>query len=247
MSSESFLKDEIRRRVIYPLVIGVLMIGSGIIATLVIGLQLTHFLSESAKSPFLTTRIVINTGIFWAEKWHVVTSVLLAAALIFWACSKTKKGKKALGTLFLRLPVISSITKKVNITRTIKKLNLLLNSGTPLARSLEIISKETGNFYYTEAIAAAAEKVRAGEKLSAALKPYPKLFPMTIVQMIEVGEATGETLNILKKAGDFFEGETVIDIRNLAAVIERILLLIIGGLVGFFVASVIQPLILFVF
>jgi type IV pilus assembly protein PilC len=87
----------------------------------------------------------------------------------------------------------------------------------------------------------AAEKVRKGEKLSDVLKPYQEIYPFGTIEMIEVGEETGETTEILTKLADFFEEEVARTTKNLVSIIEPILMLVIGGAVGFFAVSMIQP------
>jgi len=106
---------------------------------------------------------------------------------------------------------------------------------------LEIVSGTLGNIYYREAILQAADKVRKGQKLSLALKPFGSIYPPIVFQMIEVGEETGETSAILSKLADFFEEEISNATKNLASVIEPILMLIIGGAIGFFAISMVQP------
>jgi len=90
-------------------------------------------------------------------------------------------------------------------------------------------------------MAEAAEKVRKGEKLSEALKAHQNIYPFTVIQMIEVGEETGETSKILSKLADYYEEEVTRATKNLASVIEPILMLAIGAAIGFFAVSMIQP------
>ncbi len=135
--------------------------------------------------------------------------------------------KKSLDGLVLKMPIIFPIAKKINIARAMRA----------LARPSEVISV---NSCYQEAIIRAMEKLKRGEKLSQSLKNYPDLFPLMVIQMIEVGEETGGMANILKKLGDFFEEEASNDVKKLAAIIELALMIIMGGVIGFFLVSLIQ-------
>ena len=144
-------------------------------------------------------------------------------------------------SLFLRIPIISPIIKKANSASTIRTLSSLFASGVPIVRSLEIVSAALGNVYFREAMAESAERVRKGSKLSEALRPYQDIYPSIIIQMIEVGEETGETSAVLGKLADFFETEVGDATKNLSAIIEPVLMLIIGAVVGFFAISMIQP------
>ena len=144
-------------------------------------------------------------------------------------------------SLSLKIPIISPIIKKTNSASTVRTLSSLFASGVPIVRSLEIVSESLGNIYFREAMAQAAEKVRKGSKLSEALRPYQDIYPSIIIQMIEVGEETGETSDVLGKLADFFETEVGNATKNLSAIIEPVLMLIIGAVVGFFAISMIQP------
>jgi len=123
----------------------------------------------------------------------------------------------------------------------VRTLSSLISSGVPIVRSLEVVSGTLGNVYFKEAINEAAKKVRGGEKLSDALKPYQNIYPLVVIQMIAVGEETGETSKILAQLSDFFEEEVGRATKNLASVIEPVIMLIIGAAVGFFAISMVQP------
>ena len=143
--------------------------------------------------------------------------------------------------LLLRVPIISPIVRKTNSASMIRTLSSLISSGVPIVRSLEVVSGTLGNVYFKESIREAAEKVRKGEKLSEALKPYQNIYPLIVVQMIAVGEETGETSNILAQLATFFEEEVGRATDNLTSLIEPVIMLIIGAAVGFFAISMVQP------
>ena len=152
-----------------------------------------------------------------------------------------KEGKKIIDKLTLKAPIISSIVIKTNSASTVRTLSSLITAGVPIVRSLEVTSGTLGNIYFKTAMAEAAEKVRKGGKLSEALKPYQDIYPPIVIQMIAVGEETGETSSILAKLAEFFEGEVATATKNLTAVIEPVLMIIIGAAIGFFAISMIQP------
>ena len=143
--------------------------------------------------------------------------------------------------IFLKVPIISPLIKKINSASTIRTLSSLIAAGVPIVRSLEIVSGVLGNIYYRKAISEAAQKVKKGKKLSDALEGYQEIYPVIVIQMIRVGEETGETSKILGKLADFFEEEVGNVTKNLTSVIEPVLMLLIGGAIGFFAVSMIQP------
>ena len=110
-----------------------------------------------------------------------------------------------------------------------------------MVKALEIISGTMGNIYFRESLEEAAEKVRKGARLSETLKPYDNLYLPIIIQMIEVGEETGETSQILNQLADFLEDEVSNATKNMASLIEPLLMLMVGAAVGFFAISMLQP------
>ncbi|MFH1575352.1 MAG: type II secretion system F family protein [Candidatus Nealsonbacteria bacterium] len=241
MEREYSLKSKIQEAMMYPSVIILAMMGIGIMMLVMVVPNLAKTFEELEAELPLTTKIVIGLGTFLAEKWHFAIFLMIIFLFLGRIFLKTKKGKTMFDTMLLKLPVISMIVKKTNSAYTVRTLGSLVAAGVPLVRSLEIVAQTLGNVFYKTAIMDSLEKVKKGEKLSASLGCYHNLYPLMVVQMIEVGEETGETSAILEKLGDFFEEEISQATRNLAAVIEPILMLIIGGVVGFFAISMVQP------
>ena len=241
MERENELKSKIMGAMIYPAVIVCAMIGIGILMLIVVVPQLALTFKELNIELPPTTRLVIFLGTFMAEKWYLMILIVLGILLLLRVASRTKTGKILIDNITLKIPIISGIVKKTNSAQTTRTLGSLITAGVPIVRSLEIVSGALSNIYFKTAVAAAAEKVKKGEKLFVALSPYQNIFPSVVLQMIEVGEETGETSSILAKLADFFEEEVGNATKNLSAVIEPVLMLIVGGIVGFFAISMIQP------
>ena len=141
----------------------------------------------------------------------------------------------------LKTPVFGNIIRKTNAALMTRTLSSLIASGVPIVRSLEITSQVVGNVYFQDSLAVCAKSVAKGGKLSASLKEYGHLYPIVVVQMVEVGEETGETGHILGKLAEFYEEEVGQITKNLTSIIEPILMLVVGIAVGFFAVSMIQP------
>ena len=241
MERENELKSKIMGAMIYPAVIVCAMIGIGILMLIVVVPQLALTFKELNIELPLTTRLVIFLGTFMAEKWYLMILIILGILLLLRVALRTKTGRILIDNITLKIPIISGIVKKTNSAQTTRTLGSLITAGVPIVRSLEIISGSLSNIYFKTAVAKAAEKVKKGEKLFEALSPYQDIFPSIVLQMIEVGEETGETSTILIKLAEFFEEEVANATKNLSAVIEPVLMLIIGGIVGFFAVSMVQP------
>lgn len=241
MEREYDLQSKIRGAMIYPLVVLAAMLGIGVMMLIMVVPQLAATFKELNIELPPTTKFTIFLGTFLAEQWYLAVLIVIFAVAISRIILNTKEGKKIIDALFLRIPIISPIVKKINAAHTTRNLSGLMAAGVPIVRALEIVSKALGNYYYKEAIADVAEKVRRGARIAESLRPHQDIYPLVVVQMIEVGEETGQTSDILQKLADFFEEEIALETKNLSTAIEPVLMLIIGAAVGFFAISMIQP------
>ena len=241
MERERDIKSKIKGAMIYPAIIICAMFGIGILMMVTVVPQLAETFKELEIELPLATRIIIGFANFLTEKWYLVIIILFVSVFLFWHLLKTKSGKKLFDFSTLKFPIISSIIKNTNSAYTVRTLGSLISAGVPLPRALEITSRTLGNVFYKIALSEAAEKVRKGEKMSETLKFYENIYPLTVIQMVSVGEETGKTSAILSKLADFYEEEVSNATKNLASVIEPVLMLIIGAVVGFFAVSMVQP------
>lgn len=235
------LKSRIKGAMIYPAVIICAMIGIGILMLVMVVPQLALTFEELEIELPLTTQIVIGLGNFLKEKWYLAFLIIFISVFALWRATKTEAGKKIIDKVTLRAPIISPIIRKINTAYTTRTLSSLIAAGVPIIRALEITSGTLGNIYYKSAITAVAERVKKGEKIAQALESYENIYPSIVVQMVAVGEETGETSGILSQLADFFEEEVSNATKNLATLIEPIIMLIIGAAIGFFAVSMIQP------
>jgi type IV pilus assembly protein PilC len=241
MEREHELKSKVRGALMYPAVIISAMIGIGILMLIMVVPKLAETFKELEIELPLTTQLVIGIGTFLAEKWFLALLIIVAFVFLFRLVLARKESKRIIDALTLKIPVISPLIKKTNTAYTARTLSSLIASGVPIVKSLEITSGALGNVYFKKSLSEASEEVRKGAKLSEALEPYHNIYPLIIFQMIKVGEETGETSEILNKLAEFFEGEVSNATKNLASVIEPVLMLIIGAAVGFFAISMVQP------
>jgi type IV pilus assembly protein PilC len=241
MGKEHELKSKIQQAMMYPLMIMLTMVGIGAIIMVFVFPQLsTFFASLHAELPWYT-KLLIGTGNFITQKWYFVILIVALLVSIFWAAVKTKSGKRILDTIFLKIPILSSLVKKNNAAVMIRCLSSLMASGVPLVKSLEITAGTVGNSYFKDALQEAEEKVKKGEKLSISLKKHKNIFPFGAIEIMEVGEETGKSAVILKKLAEFYEAEVMNTATNLSSIIEPLLILFLGAGVAFFAFSIIEP------
>ena len=241
MERENELKSKIKGALIYPAVIILTMVGIGILMLVTVVPKLAETFEELGVELPVTTQVVIGLGTFLAEKWFLVILIIIFLFFFFWLILKTKQGKRTIDAVVLKIPIISPLIKKTNSAYTVRTLSSLISAGVPIVRSLNIVADVLENSYYKAALLEASEKIRKGEKLSEAMAPYKNIYPSIVLQMFEVGEETGETSGVLSKLSDFFEEEITYATKNLTAVIEPVLMIIVGAVIGFFAVSMIEP------
>jgi type IV pilus assembly protein PilC len=241
MEKEYEIRSRLKGAMIYPIVIICAMLGIGTLMLILVVPKLSKLFDELKIPLPLTTRVVVALGNFLNSFWYLIPFVVVLIIFLFRFILQTKTGKLVLDTVVLKTPLISPLIKKTNAANTVRTLSSLVSAGVPIVRSLEIVSGALGNIYYKRAIMEAADQVRKGKKLGEVLKKYENIYPILVIQMIAVGEETGETSTILQKLADFFEDEVANATKNMSSVIEPILMLIIGAAVGFFAISMIQP------
>lgn len=241
MEREKELMTKIKSAMTYPLVILILMMLIGVAMMILVVPKLTAVFTEmNVELPF-TTKFIMGMGGAMAKYWYLIILSAAVIFLLFKIISKSKSAKRAADGLILKIPVVSVIIKKINTATTARTLGSLIDAGVPIVRSLEIVTNTMGNYYYNMAMKKAAEEVQKGKKLSDSLNTYQNIYPSIMIQMIAIGEETGDTANILAKIADFYEEEVSNATKNLSSVIEPVLMVIIGVAVGFFAISMIQP------
>jgi len=241
LEKEKELSSKIKGAFIYPTIIFLIMIIIGILMLVLVVPKLAETFAELNISLPLTTRLVIGLGNFLAAQWYWVILLLI---FLFFFCQlilKTKIGKRIIDTLVLKIPVISSLVKKINSARTMRSLGSLIEAGVPLVRSLEITANVLSNSYYRQPLLTASMEVKKGKKLSEIISSYQDIYSPLFVEIIRVGEETGKTASVLAKLADFLEEEVAYATKNLTSVIEPFLILIMGAAIGFFAISLIQP------
>ena len=241
LEKEHNLISKVRGAMYYPSVIFIVMIGIGITMMTYVVPQLTAVFSDVQASIPTSTRMIIDSSNFMAAHKLLVLFSILFIFFFLIIFFKTRAGKRTAGFVFLKAPVIKNIVIKVNNARFARIYSSLIRSGVPVVESLKIISETLTNRYYQEAFKKIGFQVQKGKPLHEELAVYPKLFPVLILQMVEVGEETGKTVDVLTDLANFYEEEIDQLTKNLSSIIEPVLMVLIGSAVGFFAVSMILP------
>lgn len=237
------IRKKIKSAMAYPTVlIGITILAFfGLMLFVIpqIGKILTDIGGPDAKLPGIT--------IFMLGLSHVITSyfyiifpVIGGSIYALLRYIKTPKGKKNFHTIILKIPGVRTIIMKVAVARFARTFSALMGAGVAVLECLSVTSRSIGNIVYEEALNQAAKEVKNGKSLSSIIAKNP-LFPPIVSQMLSVGEETGQTDTVLVKVADFYEEEVDVAIEGLSSIIEPVMIVLMGGMVGLIAASVMSP------
>ena len=186
------------------------------------------------------TRLLIGLSNFFKSFWWVIFIFIIAAATALHQARKTEKGRLVYDKTVLSSPVFGILVKKLNVARFSRTLGSLLENGVSMLIALDIVKNIAGNVLISKAVGTAAQDVGKGQALWAALNES-KIFPQLSIQMIQVGEQSGQLEKMLNKIADVFEKEVETSILRLTSYLEPIMILVMGCVVGFIVLSICLP------
>lgn len=241
MEKSSALRKRIKSAMIYPSIVMVIMTGIGIVMMIYVMPSITGTFKGMGVELPGTTQALIAASDFMVAHTVVFLGGLVGVIFGFIFFLRTRVGKLFWHWVILHLPVISPMVKEVNAARTARTLSSLLTSGVDVMRALEITKDVVQNVYYKPILVEARSAVEKGEALSGVFIAREKLYPVFVGEMMMVGEETGSVGNMLKELADFYEKEVERKTKDLSTIIEPLLMVVIGGTVGFFALAMIAP------
>lgn len=237
------IRKKIKSAMTYPTVLIVITIlaffGLMLFVIPQIGKILTDLGGPDAQLPLLT-QIMLGISGFMTKFWYIVLGGLVGIGIGISRYIKTDKGKHVFHQLLLKLPGVRSIIIKIAIARFSRTFSALIGAGVAVLEALDVTARAVGNVVYEDAIKDAAEAVKNGSTLSSMIEKNP-LFPAIVAQMLSVGEETGQTDTVLVKVADFYEEEVDTAIEGISSIIEPVMIVVMGGMVGLIAASVMMP------
>ena len=186
------------------------------------------------------TRILIGISELLKRWWWLIPIAIVMMVLSVQRIRNTVSGRYAIDRMLLSMPIMGDFLRKLSTARLARTLGLLLENGVTLLSALEIVKNIAGNVLITEAVEAAGNKVRQGQGLAGSLDET-RQFPALFIQMIQVGEQSGALESMLKKVADLFENEVETVLMRMASLLEPIMILVMGVMVGFIVLSICLP------
>lgn len=241
LQRESELKSKTKGAMIYPAVIISAMVIIGIVLSIFVLPKLTATFKEFEGTLPITTQAVMWFADFMSAHSIIVLGLLGTLVVSVILFLKSAPGKQTISFIALHMPLVKPVAKKINMARFARILGSLMKSGIAVVQGLEVTSDAMDNVYYRRVLAEAAESVKLGKPLTEALSQHEKLFPFIVTQMLAIGEETGNLETILDQLAEHFEAEVDDTMKNMSSIIEPMLLLTIGVVVGFLALALISP------
>lgn len=241
LQKEFELKRAVKGGLLYPAVIIVTLVAVFIAMMFFVVPKLVDVFKGFEVELPLATRILIGISNSFQAYWWLFFIVAALLGVSGWFLLKIHAVKYQSVQLLILSPLIGAIMQKINLARFCRNLGSLLQSGVPFIRSLEILGDSTPNPVYGRMLLAARDHVQQGKTLSSFLAGYPRLFPPVVINIVKVGEETGDLHEVLTETATFYEGEVDQTMRNITSIMEPILMVLIGLAVGALAISIISP------
>lgn len=237
---EHVLKEKVKSVMIYPaivLVVAVLAVAALMI--FVVPKFVTMLTDMKAPIP-LTTQLMIMFSNLLKDFWYIALLLIFGAILGYKQAVRTEPGKKMMDRFVLKLPVFGMMIRKIIIARFCRSLSTLLSSGVPVLQSLDVVKNIAGNYVVIKSITEAEESIKEGQSISLPLQKSG-VFPPMVTKMMAIGEETGSIDSLLEKIAVFYEREVEDLVARLSSMLEPILIIGMGGIVGFIILSIMLP------
>jgi type IV pilus assembly protein PilC len=186
--------------------------------------------------------ILMSISHFLTTYWYIAALIGVAFTVVFRMFVRTKFGKRVYDMFKLKMPVFGKLNHKIALARFSRTLGTLLVSGVPILQALETVAGAVDNDIISDAVMEARARIREGDRIGDPLQKS-KMFPPMVVQMISIGEESGALDQMLTKIADFYEQEVDAALSSLTSAIEPIMIVFLGGAVGFIVISMFLPLV----
>jgi type IV pilus assembly protein PilC len=235
------LKSAVRSAMIYPSVILTVAVGVVIVILWkVVPVFRSLFEGFDVALPLLTRFVIAVSEI--VERFAIYSVFVIAAGVFaFLKFYKTDKGRHTVDSLLLKCPILGDILRKIGVARFTRTLATLLTSGVPILEGLDITAKTAGNAILEDTILTLRQRIEEGGTMAEPMR-HSGFFPPMVTQMVSVGESTGEMDTMLVKVADFYEVEVDVVVANLLTILEPVLMVFLGVVVGGIVIAMYLPL-----
>jgi len=243
LEKDASLRRQIKSAMVYPMVIGgfALLVVIALV-TFLVPVFVGVFKDFGGDLPAIT-KVTVTISNVVTQKPYVIIAIVWGTIFAFRRWKKSTRGKEQWDRFKLRIPwKIGDIVQKVALARFARTYSALIAAGVPMLEAIEITGRTSGNKVVEHAMEAVHESVRNGGTIAAPMRTEPDAFPGMVVQMVAVGEETGALDEMLAKIADFYEDEVAAAVKALTSILEPLMIIVVGGIVGFIVIAMYMPL-----
>lgn len=236
------LRRKVKSAMTYPTLVMVAAIG---IVTFLVTFILPKFMKifqDFGVTLPAPTAFLMALSHFMTSKWYLMIGGIMLFRIAFAKYTRTKTGKRQWDWCKLKMPIFGGLNHKIAVARFSRTLGTLMSSGVPILQALETVAGAIDNDILSAAVLDARTAIREGERIGDPLE-RSGMFPPMVVQMISIGEETGALDQMLEKIAEFYESEVEAQLEGLAAALEPLMIVFLGGVVGFIVVAMFLPLI----
>jgi len=235
------LTSKVRNALIYPVIMVVLFFAVSIIMGSIVLPQIGVVFKDLGVGLPAFTNLLIAFGSFLSSWWWAVLLAIAALAAFILDYLKTPEGRTVLDEIVLRIPVFNRLLRQLYVARFAESLSILIKGGIPIVQAIEVTGRTISSAVYEEVLHQVAEDVRKGGLLSQSLVKKETFFPPLVSQMVSIGESTGRLEGLLDKISAFYTREVEDLVGNLVELIQPMLMIVIGVLIGLLFASILSP------
>ena len=237
---ENKIENKVKSSMVYPAVLAVVTVAVVIFMLVFIMPTFVGMFEGSGTELPGLTQMLINMSNSLKTYWYIYTAVIIAIVFGISMYKKTKEGTRFFDSMKLRLPIVKGTSTMLATSRFTRTLSTLMSSGIPLIQAMEVVSRVVNNSIIEERLISGIENIRKGVSLSRTVKDVG-IFPPMVDSMIRIGEESGSLDNMLYKTADFYDEEVETSMQKLTSMIEPLMIVVMGLLIGFIVIAMYLP------
>ena len=243
LEKDDSLRRQVKAAMMYPIMIasfaGIVMIA---LVAFIVPVFANVFKDFGGDLPGIT-KVTVGASHFLTGRWYICIALGWGTVYAFRKWKNSERGREQWDRFKLKIPwKIGDTVQKIALARFSRTFSALVAAGVPMLEAIEITGRTSGNKVIEKAMAAVKESVIGGGTVSAPMRTAPEAFPTMVVQMLAVGEETGAMDTMLSKIADFYEDEVAAAIKALTSILEPLMIIVVGAMVGFIVISMYMPL-----
>ncbi|MCI8307989.1 MAG: type II secretion system F family protein [Lachnospiraceae bacterium] len=236
------LQGLVKKAMIYPIVLMCVAITVVIIMSVFVIPQFVEMFEEMGSELPFVTQMVMALSNFLIHKWYILILCVIMLIMAVRFAGKTEGGKVLFGNIAMKAPIFGGMNVKSYSAKFARTLSTLVSSGLALSQALEITAKAMSNIHFKRAVEKSKSEIEQGISLSVPIR-NSGIFPSMVPNMLAIGEQTGNVEEMLDKVADYYEEETELATQGLTAMMEPLIIVVMGVIVGFLVVAMYMPMI----